>query len=545
MSCANLHWFIDSCQANDVELRNLAIVRESIDNDFDERYRAILDEDVMNNVVKRTALQWLVICIAALFVIATSATDEFGGMTADSSRYLNAAEHILESHTFWVPNDGRAPAGDEFFATWPVGYPFLIACFAFVLPVGTFWASKLVNLLFLGLVVTTTQRRYGTNGLIASLILMCASMLTLTSLTLSDSIFVCLLILLSNTITTALDSKSGVRITTLILLLLLLVGAMSTRYVGVSALPVTIVAAAMLFRRGRRTDAVKVLCTSIIAAALFGLYVWVNIANTGYPTGIPRHAPPEPAVEILAALVTSIVGSIAMPLVSWNTSSFIETGILVVCILAVVVVGWRVIKSRPITVDRHYHDKLLVLAIVSGTYIIVLLYLRLTTYFDPIDNRLIAPGVIPVIYGVVLYGLARYPHARMWIVAFVAVSYTLGVVARGGNIFNRIGATSYSEASTARQNFYANVPDSSIVIQPSDHIRYLRPNVHVAIPHRQPYDSESESIESFLGSLDWGRRVFLDTRHVNAEKAGYHESVLYWIRTFPSDTLVEVRRASW
>ncbi len=505
----------------------------------------MLDEDIMNSAVKRTALQWLVIGIAALITIATSATDEFGGMTADSSRYLNAAEHILESHTLWVPNDGRAPAGDEFFATWPIGYPFLIACLAFVLPVGTFWASKLVNLLLLGLVVTSTHRRYGTEGLIASLVLTCANMLVLTSLTLSDSIFVCLLILLSNTITTALDSKSGVRITTLILLLLLLVGAMSTRYVGVSALPVTVVAAAMLFRRGRRTDAVKVLCTSIIAAALFGLYVWVNIVNTGYPTGIPRHAPPEPAVEILASFIISIVGAIALPLVSWNASSLIETAIFVVCSLAAVAVGWRVIKSRPITVDRHYHDKLLVLAILSGTYIIVLLYLRLTTYFDSIDNRLIAPGVIPLMYGVVLYGLARYPQARMWIVAFVAVSYTLGVAARGGTIFNRVNATSYSEASTARQDFYANVPDSSIVIQPSHHLRYLRPNVHVVFPYRQPYDAESETIESFLSSLDWGRRIFLDTRYTDASQAGYHLSVLRWIQSFPSDTLVEVRRSSW
>ncbi len=88
----------------------------------------------------------LLVAICAAVIFGNSLIDPNGFLSPDSANYLRLAERILEGHPFTVPNDGRPTAFDVHFAIWPIGYPTLIAAVATILPVGTFLASKLLNL---------------------------------------------------------------------------------------------------------------------------------------------------------------------------------------------------------------------------------------------------------------------------------------------------------------------------------------------------------------------------------------------------------------
>lgn len=102
------------------------------------------------------------------FIIYLSIHDENGYVTSDSAHYLQLAQNILDGHGLSTANyvDGMS----TYFATWPVGYPVLIALISIITGSGVFWASKICNMLCLLFCFILLKRLFGERAVFASLI---------------------------------------------------------------------------------------------------------------------------------------------------------------------------------------------------------------------------------------------------------------------------------------------------------------------------------------------------------------------------------------
>ncbi len=91
--------------------------------------------------------------IAAIIILRVS-VERTGYTSPDSLYYLEVAQNILLGKGFYFSGVNAAPESSgkqTYFAIWPLGYPVLIAGVAFITALPVFWASKVVNLISLGL----------------------------------------------------------------------------------------------------------------------------------------------------------------------------------------------------------------------------------------------------------------------------------------------------------------------------------------------------------------------------------------------------------
>src|SRR5699024_8572100 len=98
-------------------------------------------------------------CLMSSLIIIQAIFDPNGFVTSDSAHYLQLAQNIIDGNGLHTANyvDGM----NTYFATWPVGYPLLIAVVAFILPVSVLWAAKIVNIICLGLMLVLLNRLFG------------------------------------------------------------------------------------------------------------------------------------------------------------------------------------------------------------------------------------------------------------------------------------------------------------------------------------------------------------------------------------------------
>ena len=73
-----------------------------------------------------------------------------GYITPDSGYYLALANHIINGEGFLISAYEYGGGKNEFFSTWPVGYPLLIFFISELTNLEVFWSSKVVNIILLG-----------------------------------------------------------------------------------------------------------------------------------------------------------------------------------------------------------------------------------------------------------------------------------------------------------------------------------------------------------------------------------------------------------
>jgi hypothetical protein len=93
-------------------------------------------------------LFYIVYCVAVILRVHVEAT---GYLTPDSKYYLEAARSLRDGDRFLIRHL-YSPEKNTFiyFTAWPVGYPVLITAASWLSGLDLFWASKVINLLFVG-----------------------------------------------------------------------------------------------------------------------------------------------------------------------------------------------------------------------------------------------------------------------------------------------------------------------------------------------------------------------------------------------------------
>lgn len=329
--------------------------------------------------------------------------------STDSYFYLRMAENLLsgkgpaapEVHPF-VPN-----AQESYKATWPIGYPGLIALMSWGTGLSTLWASKVVNLLCLALIFGLLAVWVGEHAWIPALYLASHGKLAVFAHTWSEGPFLLLTLLLCYTM--AQHHAKPCRPWFFIPLSLLLMGLFSLRYAGILHFGFLGMVMVWLFFHKKYPLLRQYAYALVLAMAFAGLYLTYNYLKVGYLTGEPRPQPEDESLWMFVRVWAKAVVNEGLLVEPY------EAGLSVVGLLAALgqvgllgMAGWcwkRHPNLFPLTSDAF------ILWCCGLFYLVGITLLRWLISFDPFDFRIFAPFSMPFAMGLLL-PLAGAQHRK-------------------------------------------------------------------------------------------------------------------------------------
>jgi hypothetical protein len=223
----------------------------------------------------KLALLFLSLCS---IILLNSYFDPNGYLSPDSTYYLRLSKNLLSGEGFSIA-DYQSPDGKSFFAIWPIGYPVLIFMVSKLTGLGIVWASKILNLIIIGVILLLFRNIFRGNAHWAGLIFFIDANIELFTFTWSEVPFILFLICTSLLLYKSIETKGK----TLWLAGLLLSGIalFMMRYIGiVSAGIIGLIAFINFFRRRWRLS-FKLLIVSALQMIFAGVYLYHNKISTG------------------------------------------------------------------------------------------------------------------------------------------------------------------------------------------------------------------------------------------------------------------------
>lgn len=448
--------------------------------------------------------------LAAVLALGKGMADANGYLTRDSTSYLELAANLLAGNGLTVLGTGATPAGAMHFATWPAGYPALIALLSKVFGLSGFLASKLLNIGFLFLAVGVVARAFGRDGPILALVFLFAGTVEIFAFSWSEAPFITLMTLFAVALARVLPAGQPVRSGQALLLCVLALALFATRYIGLFALAPLGIAVALKLRDHDLPSALRLGFAAGLAGAGALAYLLYNKAASGHFTGIPRPPATETHGELLGALGIAVLREVVLPIPYWVSSDIKHNIILGLVLCFALTLTLLAFRSAPQTPEPARRALTLSFLLVAGSYLAAIIFLRWTNFFDPFGFRLLGPGSALLFISLFSGFLARYPSLRGVCFAGLVVMAGLSLAVHAMMLRSVAVPGGYAAATASRATAYAELPAGAIVLYGVRHLRYQRADVHLFNPSRHSAIGPGDEVEVLMEELDPTRPVYLE-----------------------------------
>lgn len=380
-------------------------------------------------------------------------TSRYGaGVTTDSTGYIAVARNLLAGR-------GAVDASGDPFTIQPPCFPAALAAAGWLFRQDPAVAARWVNALIFGLICFqaglllfrhTASRAYVFAGV--GTLLITRSLAAVSIMAWSEPLFVLLLMLFLGALESYLAER---RMKTLLLLSVATALAVLTRYVGVTLIATGLLCIAILGQSRLKRRLLDLLVFASISLAPFILWLLRNHALAGSffgPRAPTRFTLPVTLNAALRVFFCWILPErlldhvLALPSLITAVTLFFGT-ILLLMVRFCSREEWLKLKSAAVPVA----PQILFVAI----YTAFLVRTSVTTAFDLIDNRLLAPAYVPAV--VVAFTLARslaellkrrFPQARIGrflaAAAMVLLLPSLAILARNARLCLHEGVDGYN-----------------------------------------------------------------------------------------------------
>lgn len=484
-----------------------------------------------------------VACASCFLIIAKSLLLDTGYLSPDSTGYLELATNLVSGEGFQVTNSGRLTAQTVHFATWPIGYPSMIAALAVMLDISPFFASKILNMLLfvgcMGIIYKVFER----NGAILALIMGFGSTIEIFSYTWSEAPFIFFLIGFTSLTVKALSQSKRLSYFDICFFLILGLCLFLTRYIGAFSVGIVVAVSGYKFFIGRKNEAFKLLSVAFTMAVFIVVYLAYNAIETGFSTGMPRIPAPETHLQLVKNLTRAVMSEMVFPLHSWNPLSWkhnMYVTLQIALFFAFICKSLKSFGQQSMLDQRHLAS--FVFVSIGLVYLIAITFMRWNSQFDGFSYRLIGPGMILAFLGGFNFLLTIDSERKGYIFVFLFSMALLAFTAHAyPTIFNR-SALNYHEATLDRIERYKSVPAGSILVFGDIHVNYLRPDLYVAYPYCRPYSSVDEPWSEFVANLDKSHRIYVDMSSRTLIPNRYHKTVRAFISHHTTGDLFELSR---
>ena len=472
----------------------------------------------------RTNLSLLLILIACSTVIMVNAYfSPDGYLSPDSTRYLELAQSLLDGNGFEVSSASLSGEDKEFFAIWPIGYPVLIYLIAKFLGVTAFIASKLVNIIFIGLSLYLIKRLFAKDAVAVACLFLFSAYLELFSHSWSEVPFIFGMLWLYYAIIQYLDSfslkisfykKAGLLIQLLLVALFLFL----MRYIGLFSLSVIGLLSLWQLKERKYLEFIQLNSVVLVGAGLISVYFYHNYTQTGWLTGKERLDSFESTSQLVLMVLKALLQE-SILLISQARADFVWKAMVQLLLIAGVFWFSRARINREIEVThktkinlnidssssqlavKRDPKQLFVLLAIGSLYYLAIISSRWISQFDYLNYRLMAPGSLFFLIALLMWTKQRASHHlyhQLRLIVFLLASLSLVFQAVGWlSGSSKTEAESYLQTVKTQLNLHRKLPDNAIIVFGNNHIRYLRPGMMIARPYYQPFAKHNESLSDF------------------------------------------------
>lgn len=379
-------------------------------------------------IKKSYKLGVLFLLITAVIVIRIIA-ESTSYVSPDSTYYLAAADHLMKGEGLLAPHP-ETPHADVYFAIWPAGYPVCIAAVGWITHTSVLVASKLVNLIFLGLTFILLFRWFGEKSWWVGLYFCSFGLLEIYSYTWSEAPFLFFVLLLCYCVSKDLEKDAGPRV--FFQVLFCLTALFLFRYAGLIYFIAIGFLMLYLIWKKQWLKVGYYFSALFFASIVVCGYFLFNKEMTGYYTGIGDRM--QPQMESLQQFVVLLIRGIWNQLTPARQYFYGEMDYLYIALLMVQVGVMAVLfyfrERLPKSFFKSIESKMLIAF--SFAYLLVMVVLRKIQPFDPFDYRIMAPFSLPLF--VALLGRLTKKDAEAysekvqpWIVGFMLLSLAVNL----------------------------------------------------------------------------------------------------------------------
>lgn len=391
-------------------------------------------------------------------------------LSGDGSAYLLLADLLAHGRHF--------PGEHVALATWPLGYPLLIALSSLVTGLDAFWASKVTNIALVGGVFVVLRASFGTRAPAYAATFLTASMLTILTNTWSEVPFVAALVLLALALR---RFNARPTVATAALVAATCFAVFLSRYIGLFAVGAVGVTALWHLLRHDRRGFVLLTAAAALAAALALTYLAANAARLGHSTGIPRIANHTPLPALLGDLLLAQVFELNPLRLGFSRGDWAQIALWVFGMstaLAFAAAVLRQHRANPATSPAKAPAWGYFL-LVGGLYWLAIVAMRMTFWFDDFSYRLIGPSTP-------LLAMAAIDLAAGRVAAWALVARGMPILAAMAVLLNvpsklvhsrQAGYLTYVE----QQERLHTLPAGSVLLMGDPLAAYLRPDVHLVL----------------------------------------------------------------
>jgi hypothetical protein len=509
--------------------------------------------------------QFNIFIIIAIFVgisssiIFQSNYYHHGFVSADGSNYLSVAQNILDNQNLMV----NSIAGEKeriFFSMWPAGYPIMISLTAKITGTSVFWASKILNILFLGGILLLFLKTFKEHAFVFSFILLLSPMIIMAHHTASEIQYIFGLLWFSLSVIGFIEAKKSSVIhfinITLACIFLFLSRYIGYFCVGVLSLVCLYFLYHKLYKKFWITSASIVFTTLFVAGYLFHNYL-----QSGYLTGMPRFSPIETPIELLSMLVRALFAEFNLITIGFGQTAK-SIGLYIITFILQILIIYYFIRHTKISsniqptgnVNRNFN----IFFLVGVLYYIAIVFSRFTTYFTELNYRFMFPGTFLLLIGFIYIILHKTTETFrfQFIKMFIVLSLFSFLVGNGLPFVKHVlydeKKYTYTENINQVLGTVNDIPQNSVVIFGDRSLLYLRTDLSIASPIFVPNFPEAESWDDFLARLEKkhpGRKYYVMIKNSNFfsseleyEKlsVNYHSSVVDFIFNNKNKKIFEI-----
>ena len=508
----------------------------------------------------------IIFALAALSIMVKSLININGCVGADASNYLMLARTLVETKSYYVYGGFMyEPDSLKFMGTWPIGYPLMVALVSMSLGLPVFLASKLLNIIILGIIFWIFDRVFGKDAWIYSFMFLAIDFMEIISSSMSEVPFT--LAVLGLTIALHRQNNSVTRkgfIGNGLIVFLCALMAFLTRYAGVFALVVIGLSILYLLYQKKYKAAFWLMIPALLDAACIAAYLVHNLHETGFTSGLPRMPADTVGIDYLILCFGAILSDINViytvtkhPYFVINQRSVIFYSTLFIQFLILYFAFFRKVSSRQSIRTKVASDNLWVYFVVTGLiYYCCIIFLRSRSIFDSLVGRLTFPGFFLVLTGIITYLRTSlqedlFGRFKKAFLLMVSISYVLFFILPILNFaYHRKSRTTYYQQIAKLQERIKDIPPKSVLVFRDDHHLYLRSDIIYARPYPKPLFPEVQEWGPYVQKLKKAypdRRIFVliqkfeDGSHEeNIFKYHYHPSVYEFMKKNKDANVIEL-----
>lgn len=324
-------------------------------------------------------------------------------ISPDSSSYMREASALLEGNGFYVD---KLAGYDTWFASWPIGYPVLIALSTFISGKSVYFASKLLSVALVGFGLLVLYLRFKKDAWIFSLIYLNVGFLKIYGFTWSENPFILNLLIWGIALAAIIEEELPKKRWYVIMVFGIL-GAFLTRYFGIVTILFTgfclllyIIYYFWVNRSILILSKIKgLLCVEFFSSAVVGLYLTMNRIMGGQSSGVNRLAWWDDyntlITNLFEALTAEIFNATRVDTLSLMPNFYPESRAVVVILFLGVLVH-ALIKNYQAEKKIDYKT----IFIGAGVfYYLLFIVIRFYSSMDRFNHRFFAPAGMMVSIG--------------------------------------------------------------------------------------------------------------------------------------------------